>query len=155
DPRLTAILDVPRGGQLGDHLPLGRWAHGEEGVKDVVPDPEGEIARGRSLVGVEKSHIARHGEAQGAARLGLLRPAYRRPKQHGTDADQEHEPAHFHMSLLTFSCGTDPLAKTAFRHRDDRLYNAPLRPPSRVAPRFYAGAWPWDSEYGSGSQWVD
>src|SRR5262245_41848445 len=75
DPRLAAILDVPRGGQLGDNLPLGRWSHSEEGAKDVVPNPEGEIAGGRSLVGIEKSHIAGHSEAQRATGLGLLGPA--------------------------------------------------------------------------------
>ena len=76
DPRPAPILDVPRGGQFGDNLPLGRWGHGDEGVKDIVPHPEGEIAGGRSLVGIEKGHIAGHGEAQRATGLGLLGPAW-------------------------------------------------------------------------------
>src|SRR5215471_15042846 len=100
DPRPAPILDVPRGGQLGDHLPLGRWAHGEEGVKDVVPDPEGEIAGGRSLVGIEKSHIAGHGEAQRATGLGLLSPAWSRPACQDYAKDDKHKPASLHRNLL-------------------------------------------------------
>src|SRR5215510_8974807 len=45
-------------------------------VKEVVPDPEGEIAGGRPLVGIEKRHIAGHSEAQCATGLGLLGPAW-------------------------------------------------------------------------------
>jgi len=45
-------------------------------VKDIAPDPEGEIAGGRSLVGVEKSQTGGHGEAQRATGLWLLGPAW-------------------------------------------------------------------------------
>jgi hypothetical protein len=121
--RLALIEHVPGGGQLRDNFEFGRGRHGQERLKEVVPDPEGFVPGSGPLVGVEKRHIAGEGNAQGASRLWG-----RGPPDHGRQQERHEETAaeqsmSVHRGFLLYG-------------RDDRVGLAcPLSAPPRVDTR--------------------